>query len=360
MLTSTRAYNFQCSSFTLAYPHRALSALTLISLSFAIDAWLKTSSKRAWTRRSLPTRSSSTTSFTTASTTTSTKSATRSLQRTLLFNGLVQLLDQQHLHRQQLLEEKSLLTTMSFQKLFGNRSLKSTLQQNLYNNISFSKTSLTTRRRTRSNRISFQHQFQTENLANFIFTSFMIKINLSQAQSTFPEEQCFSSFSKKELERLHLTRSILEQNLSQVQLVYYKFSTRAALTSTASTRATLTRAASNTAASPRAASKRAASTRAAWKRAARRAALNRAAWSRTASKTPALQQAASEATTFRKTAWKQQPAWQTGTLKDQFCQLSWHSLSEQLWHQTFQSLNAQLSTPYNKAAWQPTASKSPA
>ena len=32
-----------------------------------------------------------------------------------------------------------------------------------------------------------------------------------------------SSFSKKELERLHLTRSSLEQNLSQVQLVYYKF-----------------------------------------------------------------------------------------------------------------------------------------
>ena len=78
-----------------------------------------------------------------------------------------------------------MLTTMSFQKLFGNRSLKSNLQQNLYNKISFSKTSLTRRRRTRSNRISFQHQFQTENLANFIFISFMIKINLSEAQSTF-------------------------------------------------------------------------------------------------------------------------------------------------------------------------------
>ena len=67
-----------------AYPHRALSALTLISLSLAINAWLKTSSKRAWIRRSLPTRSSSTTSFTTASTKSATNSATRSLQRTLL------------------------------------------------------------------------------------------------------------------------------------------------------------------------------------------------------------------------------------------------------------------------------------
>ena len=35
--------------------------------------------------------------------------------------------------------------------------------------------------------------------------------------------QMISSFSKKKLERLHLTRSSLEQNLSQVQLVYYKF-----------------------------------------------------------------------------------------------------------------------------------------
>ena len=69
---------------------------------------------------------------------------------------------------------------------------------------------------------------------------------------------------------------------------------------------------------------------AAWKRAASTAALNRAAWSRTASKTPALQEAASEATAFKKTAWKQQPAWQTGAFRDQLCQQSLPSLSDQL------------------------------
>ena len=62
--------------------------MTLTSLSFAIDAWLKPSSNRAWRRRSLRTsfsrRSLSTRSSPTAFTTSSTKSATRSLRRTLL------------------------------------------------------------------------------------------------------------------------------------------------------------------------------------------------------------------------------------------------------------------------------------
>ena len=62
-----RAFSFQCSSFALvwfkgefnielshqpALQTRALStALTLISLSFALDAWLKTSSNRAWKKK---------------------------------------------------------------------------------------------------------------------------------------------------------------------------------------------------------------------------------------------------------------------------------------------------------------------
>ena len=95
------------------YPHRALpsasstslhrTALTLISLSFAIDAWLKPSSKRAWRRRPLRTTSSSKrawkrttlitttwrtstwSTFSTASTPTFT-TRTRSLRRTTLLS----------------------------------------------------------------------------------------------------------------------------------------------------------------------------------------------------------------------------------------------------------------------------------
>ena len=73
---------------------RALStALTLISLSLAIDAWLKTPSKRAWRRSplrkslcttSLPTTSSSTASSQTALATSSTTTATSSLRRASL------------------------------------------------------------------------------------------------------------------------------------------------------------------------------------------------------------------------------------------------------------------------------------
>ena len=65
------------------------TALTLISLSFAIDAWLKTSSNRAWRRnplrKSLCRRSLSTRSSQPALATSTTKPATSSLRRTLLF-----------------------------------------------------------------------------------------------------------------------------------------------------------------------------------------------------------------------------------------------------------------------------------
>ena len=68
---------------------RALStALTLTSLSLALDAWLKTSSKRAWKRsplrKSLCTTSLSTRSSQTALATSSTTTATSSLRRALL------------------------------------------------------------------------------------------------------------------------------------------------------------------------------------------------------------------------------------------------------------------------------------
>ena len=86
---------------------RVLStALTLISLSLALDAWLKASSKRAWRRKPLSTRSSRRSSSTRASppalATSSTTTAKSNLRRAL---HLVQLLDKQHLHWQQLLEK---------------------------------------------------------------------------------------------------------------------------------------------------------------------------------------------------------------------------------------------------------------
>ena len=160
---------------------RALStALTLTSLSFANRCLAQTFQQRAWTRRSLSTRSSSTTASTTASTTTFT-TATSSFRRTLLsvvwFSFLFDnFFLSNSFWKPEVAEQRNLFRLISFMII---------LEKKIFGQISFSKTASQRRTRRSSNKISFQHQFQTENLANFIFHSFMIKINLSEAQSSF-------------------------------------------------------------------------------------------------------------------------------------------------------------------------------
>ena len=149
-----------------AYPHRALprawctswhrTALTLTSLSFAIDAWLKTSSKRAWRRRPLTTPSFSKTAWR------RTTSASQLPEDQLGTQLLQQLRPQPSQQEQQgacrepcfqlfgsascsatsslatAFGNKRLQSTMSFTKLFGHKSLTSTLQLNLFRKSSFS------------------------------------------------------------------------------------------------------------------------------------------------------------------------------------------------------------------------------
>ena len=223
-----------------ASPHRALltawgillpsTALTLISLSFANDAWLKTSSKRAWSRRSL-TRPSSTPSSTTASTTTSNKLATSSLRRTLLsvvwFSFLFSnFFLSSSFWKQEVADKDELSQTVWEQELVEHLTAKPLQQDQLQQNKFKEKN---------------KKKKQQDQLSASVPDRELSQLHLSQLHDQdqpftgtkhLPEEQCFtscllrqmiSSFSKKELERLHLTRSSLEQNLSQVQLVYYKF-----------------------------------------------------------------------------------------------------------------------------------------
>ena len=170
-----------------AWPTRALStASTLTSLSFANQNWLNPS-KRAWTRRSLLTRSSSRTASTSASPTTST-TTTSSLQRTFLFLMFSFVIANNFISSS--FWKKSLRSTMSFHKLFNLVRLvpfMTILDKKSFAQISLSKT--TSRRRTRTTSlitITFRkNKFQTENFSSFIFHNFMIKINLSEAQSSF-------------------------------------------------------------------------------------------------------------------------------------------------------------------------------
>ena len=252
---STQLHNKQVQSFQLpmqqlcfglvqgGVQHRAFhqpalqtrafsTALALISLSFALDAWLKTSSKRAWKRnplrKNLCTTSLSTRSSQTALATSSTTTATSSLRRTLL-------------------------SVLWFSFLFSNFFLSS----------SFWKTEV-----DKHNELSqtvweqepeelqvdeyfpldpfhdhlgkenlWSDQLQEEQVPDRELRQLHLQ-QLHQQDQPFkgtkqlPKEHSFtscllrqmiSSFSKKKLERLHLTRSSLEQNLSQVQLLYYKF-----------------------------------------------------------------------------------------------------------------------------------------
>ena len=230
---------------------RALSlALTLTSLSLALDAWLKTSSKRAWRSRPLSTRSSRRSSSTRASPTalapSSTTTATSSLRRTLLsvlwFSFLVNnIFIGNSFWRKELVEHNELSQTVLEQELeelladkpfrldpfhdhLGKENLWSDqLQQN---NLE----------KNKNNKLD-PNQLQEEPVPDRELCQLHLYQLHDQDQpfsgtKQLPKEQRFTScllrqmisnFSKKKLERLHLTRSSLEENLSKVQLLIYKF-----------------------------------------------------------------------------------------------------------------------------------------
>ena len=219
------------------YPHRALPrarctslhrpALTLISLSFTIDAWLKTSSDRAWTRRSLTTRSWRTRSSPTACTTSTNRSTTRSLRRTLLsivwFSFLISnIFLGNSFWKQEVAENDELSENVWEQELEEQLAAKPLQQDQLQQN------------QLKEKNQNKKHKDQLR--ANSVPDSELRQLHLQHLHEQeqpftgtkhLPKEQCLtscllrqmiSSFSKKELERLHLTRSSLEQDEHKKQL----------------------------------------------------------------------------------------------------------------------------------------------
>ena len=200
-----------------AYPHGALqralgtawptTALTLTSLSFANDAWLKPSSNRTWRRRSLRTsfcrRSLSTRSSPTAFTTRSTKSATRSLRRTLLsiawFSFLIYniLIDSSFWE-----QEKKQNNTASHQLCHHHLHSQQLCLQDPASTIS--------------------RQLPEESLSSTCLSDSSLDPAASLSDTL--------SFSKQKLSAQDLSnnsfdknKQLAERNLFQVQLVYYKF-----------------------------------------------------------------------------------------------------------------------------------------
>ena len=200
------------------------TALTLISLSF-IDAWFKTSSRRSL-RRSLPTRAWRTTSSPTALTTTSTKSTPRSLRRTLLsivwFSFLISnIFISTSFWGKEVAENDELSQNVWEQELEEQLAAKPLQQDQLQQNKFKEKN---------------KNKKQQDQLSASVPDRELSQLHLYQLHDQdqpftgtkhLPEEQCFtfcllrqmiSSLSKKELERLHLTRSSLQQDEHKKQL----------------------------------------------------------------------------------------------------------------------------------------------
>ena len=227
----------QGGAFQTALQKRASSpplhrtASTLISLSFA-NAWLN-SSKRAWSRRSL-TRSCRTTASPIAFTTASTRTTTRSLKRTLLsvlwLSFLINIFIGNSFWRKELVEHNELSQTVQSFPLdplhdhLGKEHLcPDQLQQNLY--IEKNKNNKLDHNQLRENTVPDRE------LRQLHLQQLHQQDQPFKGTKQLPKEHSFTScllrqmisnFSKKKLERLHL-RSRLEQNLSKVQLVIYKF-----------------------------------------------------------------------------------------------------------------------------------------
>ena len=225
---------------------RTLStALTLISLSFALDAWLKTSSKRAWNRRplrkSLCRRSLSTRSSTTAFPTTS-STATSSFRRTLLSvlwfsflfsnfflsssfwktevdknNELSQTVWEQELEELQVDESFPL---DPFHDHLGKENLWSDqLQQNKLE-----------KNKKKQQQDQLSASVPDRELSQLHLRQLCLQDPASTISRQLPEESLSSSFSKQKLSEQDLSnnrfdknKQLAERNLSQVQLVNYKF-----------------------------------------------------------------------------------------------------------------------------------------
>ena len=80
------------------------------------------------------------------------------------------------------------------------------------------------RRRRRSNKISFQHQFQTENLANFIFTSFIYKIQLQQSADSFQRNLCLLASQSRSFQNRIFPTTALTRTSSLQKETFHRFS----------------------------------------------------------------------------------------------------------------------------------------
>ena len=98
------------------------------------------------------------------------------------------------------------------------------LEKKIFGQISFSKTASQRRTRRRSNRISFQHQFQTENLANFIFTSFVYKIQLQQSADSFQRNLCLLASQSRSFQNRIFPTTALTRTSSLQKETFHRFS----------------------------------------------------------------------------------------------------------------------------------------
>ena len=211
------------------------TASTLISLSLAQVAWLKASGKKAWSRRSLQPRSSRRplptsawqfTTYITALPTTFPSTTTSSLTRTLsifLFSFLF----------------TNFFFSTSFEScplgLFhGHLGQEAHCLDQLQCYIFTEKNK---KQKKKKKKPQLSEAMPDKELAQLhLFHLHHCQLHLSQqpfrGRKQLPEEQSFtscplrqmiSSFSNQKLERLHLTRSSLTQNLSQNQLGFNQF-----------------------------------------------------------------------------------------------------------------------------------------
>ena len=211
------------------------TASTLISLSLAQVAWLKASGKKAWSKRSLRTRSSTrplptsawqSTTYITALPTTFPSTTTSSLTRTLLSIFLVSFL---------------------FNNFFFSNSFESCplglfhghlgQETHCLVQLQFHSVREKNKKQKKKKKPQLSEAMPDKELAQLhLFHLHHCQLHLSdqpfRGRKQLPEEQSFtscplrqmiSSFSNQKLERLHLTRSSLTQNLSQNQLGFNQF-----------------------------------------------------------------------------------------------------------------------------------------
>ena len=165
----------------------------------------------------MPTASFRTAASTTPLRTTSFR-ATSSLQKNLAFSALVQLLCSPTSSSATAFEERRLQRRMSFrttvlelelEELLANKTCSLGPYYHLEQEKLWSSSASATQLREEqeeATKAAFSNSFQTENFHNFIFTSFVYKIQLQQLADSFQRNLCLSATQRRSFQnRIFLT-----------------------------------------------------------------------------------------------------------------------------------------------------------